>query len=504
MRKNVKIPPAAVSCNTKTGITVALLVLAGVALRIGSSMNCFWMDEIWSYFTAMQASHPWEIITKIEVTNNHPLNTLFIYLMGDTKNWVWYRVPSIITGSLVPVLVWKAASEYGLVEGLAAVGIATISYPLVLYSSEARGYAPALFFALVSFFLLQDYWKSRDKTTLFLFWFSTILGLLSNLSFGLTYMALIIWSMLHEASKSQRFYDTAAELLRCHTPPLIAMLYLVRSYIFITVKNGVAGARSPIFIALSFKTLLAAMLGTPQKGMILAAAVLVFMFLLTAGFIRLYKTDKLRAVFFLLAIFLPPVMGNLTSKLFYFRFILVSFPFAFIVLGIGLSACFKHSLYSRTVAIVFLALFIYGNCTRIYGLIKIGRGDYLGAVMYMAENSKRKYITKPHGIIIKGGTSHQTAKEDWITVASDHDFRNTMVLIFYSRYLPPGKNLVYVPHKQWLKEGSDWLLFHTQYTGVVPPPVYKLNNVQVYVLEKIFPYSGVSGWNWFLYRRINR
>lgn len=53
--------------------------------------------------------------------------------------------------------------------------------------------------------------------------------------------------------------------------------------------------------------------------------------------------------------------------------------------------------------------------------LKNGRGHYLDAVMYLAEHTKDKIIT----------------------VGSDHDFRNEMVLSFYAKYLPSGKEIVY-------------------------------------------------------------
>ena len=79
--------------------------------------------------------------------NNHLLNTLWIYAVGDRPTWFAYRLFSILTGSAAIAATGLALRRVGRVESLVAAVLVAASYPMIVYSSEARGYAPAVFFA---------------------------------------------------------------------------------------------------------------------------------------------------------------------------------------------------------------------------------------------------------------------------------------------------------------------------------------------------------------------
>ena len=52
-----------------------------------------------SYATVCQhVSMPWEILTRCHSDNNHPLNSLCLYVLGEQRHWFAYRVPSLLAG----------------------------------------------------------------------------------------------------------------------------------------------------------------------------------------------------------------------------------------------------------------------------------------------------------------------------------------------------------------------------------------------------------------------
>ena len=93
-----------------------------------------------------------------------------------------------------------------------------------------------------------------------------------------------------------------------------------------------------------------------------------------------------------------------------------------------------------------------------------------------------------------------------ISIGSDHDFRNKMIVDYYSRYLPPGKKVAYVPGTGTRPEAApEWLIVHR--LGADPPsppaPRFLLPNGSGYVFKEVFPSSTPSGFWWFLYRKSN-
>jgi hypothetical protein len=91
---------------------------------------------------------------------------------------------------------------------------------------------------------------------------------------------------------------------------------------------------------------------------------------------------------------------------------------------------------------------------------------------------------------------------DVVTVGSDHDARNRMLLDFYAAYLPPPKRLEYVPVERRLAHPPDWFLLHGFFTDPRLAPVgVSLPGAASYRLVEVYPYAGLSGWTWMLYRR---
>ncbi|MDY6832913.1 MAG: glycosyltransferase family 39 protein [Thermodesulfobacteriota bacterium] len=472
---------------------VVLLLCAGAGLRIAAASDCLWFDEIWSYMLSRHMTQPWQALTVVNVVdNNHPLNTFFMYMMGDPYDWRWFRVPSLITGTLLLILIWRAADRFSPSAGMPALFMATVSHPFILYSSEARGYAPALFFSVSAFFFIQQYRQERGTRPLVLFWFTITMGLLANLTVAFIWLAIFLWSVMHEMRVSSSFRTAMTHILKCHLVPLLPMAYLSHAYLVRNMAVGNIGSRSTEFITDFLATVVAALMGTPSTGGWFVAGLFLFICVFLYGWRSLYRTNAAVAIFLLLAVCLPPLLGNLGRQLMYFRFSLVAFPFTYIVLAIGIAACYKGNRLAKTLCLLFVLFFSYGNITRTHALITIGRGDYLGAMSYMA--------AQPH----TGPRATAPGNGDrTLLVGSDNDFRNLPILYFYARYLPQDTKMIYVGEGQWPTEGTDWLIRHSRQPCPETAALYRPNGRHVYRLKKIFPYAGVSGWNWYLYRRVS-
>src|SRR3954471_23230922 len=69
------------------GWILGIIVVFAGALRLLAIFDDFWFDEIWSWEIVRQLKSPLDVLTlpQAQSDNNHPLNTLFMYLIGPNQ-----------------------------------------------------------------------------------------------------------------------------------------------------------------------------------------------------------------------------------------------------------------------------------------------------------------------------------------------------------------------------------------------------------------------------------
>ena len=167
------------------GIAAAILVAS--AYRLVASLDDFWLDEIWSWLIATRIESAMQIFTEIRHDNNHFLNTWLIYVLGTDRHWFFYRLPAVAAGIGTVVICGLIARRWGRPGPLTATLITGASFPLIQYSSEARGYAYALLLAVAAFEIVQ---RSLEKPRLWqdgLFACCAVLGFLAHVTFVYAY-----------------------------------------------------------------------------------------------------------------------------------------------------------------------------------------------------------------------------------------------------------------------------------------------------------------------------
>jgi hypothetical protein len=152
------------------------------------------------------------------------------------------------------------------------------------------------------------------------------------------------------------------------------------------------------------------------------------------------------------------------------------------MLGEALDAVAKRFKWARVAVVGLCVLMLVGHAIATTNFLRVGRGGYMDAGQYMAANTP--------------GTQ--------VKVGSDHDFRNGLPIIFYSRYLPKNRSLIYLGQDVWPPEGPDWLLIHnTCDEDFIPKPVVKARG-GTYRLTKSYPVLDLSGVGLHLYRNDSR
>ena len=175
-------------------LAVAALTLIGLALRMIAARGALWLDEAWSATFAQEAATPIGVIWQINHDNNHILNTLWLQLMGPNAHPLAQRALSIVTGTLAIPLAASIAARRGDAAALTAALAFAISPALLNYGSEARGYAPmmAAFLAMLTLIDrgLDDAERPAPPATLAIL---ALLGMLAQVMMIVPLLAMTGW-----------------------------------------------------------------------------------------------------------------------------------------------------------------------------------------------------------------------------------------------------------------------------------------------------------------------
>lgn len=442
------------------GAWTAAWVLVAAVLRAPGLCSDFWLDEIWSLRLAQSAAGLPEIVFGMETSNNHILVTAWLYAVSGSGSELLYRLPSFAAGLAAVPLAAAVAARYGPEARLLAAPIAALWYPLLPYSTEARGYALAAAAALAA-------WAwSREPKRAWAFAVACATGLLSQLVFVYVYAALLVRELA--AGRGSSWSDR----LRRHALPLVILLGVAVPQARRLSVDGpgyelgrVAAEAIGLLLATPASPLWAAAAGLAACGVFWLAA-------------RSLRAAGDRT--FLATLFAVPAAAALSGpQVLFSRYFLPAaacfLPVLACALGVLMRGGHRRLLAAGLAA--FGALQLWASAP----FLRHGRGGYGEAVRYL-----------------------QSAQPGVARVASDHDFRNRMVLEYHAPAVPPGR-IVYVPREEAEAGGADWFLVH-RLAASEPPPAAEFvgPRSERFRLERVFPHAGPAGWDWFLYRKAGR
>jgi len=453
------------------------LLLLAAALRIGGAFNDLWLDEIWSVRLAGTLSSFGQIFTGLHQDNNHYLNTAWLYLCGQRGNWWGYRVPALAAGVGTVCLAGVLGRPRGRPCALLAMAVTGFSHVLVLYSSEARGYAPMLFFAFLCFFLLDTFLRRLEWRWAGLFSLGAILGFCSHLSFILFFLAAMFWSACRLVLARVGPGRAAGALLACHALPaaFVAWLY------WVDIRSVAATGGSATGGWTGLETILAWAVGRPPGAAALLAAALAVAAALAGALWRLWRERSDQLLFFGVMTVLVPagLVLVLPPVAFYVRFFIISLAFFLLLASYALAWLYDRGPGGRAACFILLGLFILCNGLQTAEFLRLGRGHYAEAVRFMAAH------TPGAGARVGG----------------DHDFRIPLILDFYREAAAP-KILCYLPQSESPPGGVDWLICHREAGEPPVPPSPQLCDPEGHRYDwvKTYPAAPLSGLHWFLYR----
>ncbi len=460
-------------------IIYAVGILLSSSLMVLAARGDLWLDEIWSISFAEAARTPWEILSLFKHDNNHILNTLFLYLIGRQQDLLFYRVFAIISGIVSLVLLVKIASQWGRLEGTFVLLLAGASYPLILYFSEARGYAPAILFSLLSFYILRDIQIRYSPVKLVLFWFVSMLGVLAHLTYLIVFSALAIYIIHHEFTVNKSFFVKSRQAVKYLSVPLVFIIFFYFSY----VRSMAIGGGPPVDRLAELAKGADCLLGLPD-ALWLIGLLLILLILSFAVFMTYAEKKPIWSFYLTVLIISPAAILIVTDPAyFHFRYLIVCFPFYYLILSFTLVKIWRtDKKVLRYLVALIICLYVTGQSVRLWPLFLYGRGDYQTLIREMTNATASNVIT----------------------VGSDNDFRNKMVLSFYSRFLQDGKMIRYIDQAFWGNQPPEWLIVHSLDENSEPEPWIETAPGRTYWLLDARKFSGNSGFNWFLYRASNK
>ena len=240
-------------------LACAAILLVSAALRILPAFGDFWLDEIWSLNTVQSLNSAWEIFAGVHDSNNHHLYSLLLYWIGDRETLVLYRIPALAAGIASVPLAAALVRRFGRLEALIAAFLVGFSFVLIFFSSEARGYALAVCFALAATWLLE---RDRERPSVgveLAFSACSILGLLSHLTFLFYVAGAAAVSVARLVRRRESPARAALALSALYAPTLLAVAALT----WIDLREMRVGGGDPIRWALLASRSVGYTLGLP-------------------------------------------------------------------------------------------------------------------------------------------------------------------------------------------------------------------------------------------------
>ncbi len=454
--------------------------------------NDLWQDEIWSLQLLDEIHSPIGILTQIYSDNNHPLNSLFLYLLKPAKAEWTYRLLSWATGTVsVGLAGIIARRQFQLLRPADAPGKAQVaglitaiifggSYIFIHFSSEARGYAPAVCFSLLAFYALLHDGKGSGSGWAGLYWAACLFGLLSHLMFSNVLFAGFLWTAAQARQNFPRWLDRLVHLASWQLPPL----GFFTIYYWFFIRRLTIGGSNPTSLSEALNTLAECTLGIPPElGLPLALPVLSLIILLALFLV--WRRNRDLAVFYLAVVFIAPLLVTwLRSEKIMLRprYFLINDAFAWLLAGGVLAKLWTASRLKRAGLLAILGLFLAGNAGYVRWLWRDGRGEYREAIKYIAQNTPIAEVS----------------------LTSDIEFRDEMMIQYYAPAAGAGRILHYYVNYDLPPRGPQWvILSEPDHKNSNPDAIIHDNAGHAYQLARVFPHAVLSGWDWYVFRNMD-
>jgi hypothetical protein len=396
----------------------------GIGLRIAAARGELWLDEMWSLVLLQQARSFSDIVLSIHHDNNHLLTSAWLWFAGADASSCIVRFPSVVSGSLtLLLLVFGRRYAKDTTVYLVWFLLCCFSYPLVLYSSEARGYALMGFGVALAWSAL---WMAVEKggtlPRALTFAVGTALAILAHATALLFLIPVTVWCLVGCALKRVRMPSRGWLSLALLPPYTLALTLWILHYRLLErgggpILPGWQVLLSTVSTAFGGEELSAHVVGTTGVAALLGCAVLVTAMLELVRWMR--EGDPwawLVTTIFLTALFVVGVSG---SEFLAPRYLLVPLVPMYYLIARFLVRLVRQGFVGRIVSLALLGIFLTSSTNHIWELITLGRSHFVE----MFTEIQRE--------------------DQGAQVGGDQDFRNSIRLRYVQLLRPQVGSLVY-------------------------------------------------------------
>ncbi|WP_421912930.1 hypothetical protein [Mesorhizobium sp.] len=434
------------------------------------------MDEIWSLELLRPLTSIDQIFWRVNHDNNHFLNSIYLYLVGPDASPLIQRGLSVALGVATIAVAAMTAAARGRWTMIATSLLFAVSYPMVHYGSEARGYAGLVLFTLACVLLLERRLDGRGSTLAFAA--AILLGFLSHLTMLEAAVVLAVWATWMVWLRTRRLARTVVEVGWIFIPAGLAVLPLaigvvVGAKLFGFSVGGVSPFTLPAF-ADGYGGMIRYLFGLPSW---IGNWACIFAAWVPVGVSAVIWRDRRSGLYVIGIVGLPMLMAAARlPNLEFPRYFLVSATLLLLwageVLGRGLDAGGKH----RLLAAGGLVAVLMGTAVSLLSFYEYGRGSYSAIVERMTRDGSATY-------------------------ASNHDFRTGMVVDHFAARLDRQASLV--PQGKVCAERPAWLILEGPPDNQAQHVTPEANCTLAYERVAASASWGLSGLGWTLYRRVD-
>lgn len=397
--------------------------------------------------------------------------------MGSTGAEGLFRFPAVVFSLLtLGLAVDLGRREHG--PGGAAYNcfVFGLSYMLIHYGTEARGYSQLTFHGLLGYALLRQSLRAPPSSWRnAAFALNAVLGLLSQPVFAAFLLAAGLWSaclvLAASADRRLRLARDAAERL---APPLLVCA--LPGWLGLPLQSRGSGPEAEWWPAV--EKLLQYGFGAPvgHAGAVLAVCALGVLVLLGR---RRTNLDARFALLVLLA--LTPIaavaLSPDTPK--YERYMLPALPFLYLLALDGTVLLAGRWPALRPLLALVLAGYALGQLANVQHFLADGRGQYRAALADIARLDARAIVD----------------------VGVDHRFRSGTVIDFHAPRLTPPRQFRPVRSRDLADQRPPWLLLHDVDDRRETASAQVHFGATTWNHLRTYRKFGPSGWHWLLYRR---
>jgi hypothetical protein len=432
------------------------VALFGLLLRVAATGGELWLDEVWSLIKVSTLSNPVEIFTTVKHDNNHLLNSLWMWVSGPARSPRIYRAPSLLFSALLlALLLRRSVKEEPRVSAIWLTFV-SFSYPIILYGTEARGYALTVFCAVLAFLsMLRITTVPSDWRAIIAFAIAGIVGSLSHAIYALFLAPAVVW-LIWQLRSSILKPHARAILWGGIAPPLLVACGLTVTF-YRDMEIGGAPllpylevAASTISVSFGGETLSSVDPAVTGWNLFLGFAVII---MCGSELIAWLRSGSPLALLVALIVVTPWIAVTILQPHFILaRYFIIQVVFAYLLAARFLDRLIRQGRFGAVVASLLLGAFIVGNTSHTLTLARSGRSHFVAIFDALATQDAQ-------GVVTVGG---------------DQDFQNGIRLAYASMVVPSTSRLSYVANYRTTRPPPRYIIRETLESYEVMPREFTL------------------------------